>query len=195
MKHPNIVAFIEAFEGNGKRTNPKLIHMVFCIVVTVIWVQYLQMWPCFFFFSSWWPSVYCYGVLQWWRLAPEDPATENHTVLHGWCRLLLHCFSVCSLFLLVHSHLHVFFLFRSCSGLLSCVLPLSISTTNEFYTEIWSLRYYFIQTQHEGDMRQTRFTSSNPSNSIMFVLVVGCLGSLFWGFMSTDGLISITALF
>lgn len=36
MKHPNIVAFREAFEGNGKRSNPILIHTVFCTVVTVI---------------------------------------------------------------------------------------------------------------------------------------------------------------
>lgn len=79
MKHPNIVAFREAFEGNGIRNNPPLIHMLSCTAVTVVWVLQMQMEPCLF---SRWPPVYCYGVLRWRGRAPEDPATENHTVLH-----------------------------------------------------------------------------------------------------------------
>lgn len=41
---------------------------------------------CVLCLFSWWPPVYCYGVLQWRRPAPEDPATENCAVLCWSCR-------------------------------------------------------------------------------------------------------------
>lgn len=122
-KHSKVMAYV---------TTPSLIHMLFCTVGTVILVLQLQMRQCLL---SWWRPVYCYGVLQWRRLAPEDPATENHTVLHWWCRIpqaLCVCFKS---FHLVQFHWNVF-LFRSCSGLLRCVLPLGTFTINEFCTEI-----------------------------------------------------------
>lgn len=78
MKHPNIVAFREAFESNNLHFHS--------FKVFWIWVAELKTW---LFFSDW-PPVYCYGVLQWRRSSPEDSATESDQLLHWKCKSWTH---------------------------------------------------------------------------------------------------------